>query len=343
MVSKTIGGALAAALLGAAMLVAPGPAGASPEHPTLAETNAVVDVLQFRGAMQTDPAKAVATYAVDPGRAALTGLGRQLAAAGINTGAGWRYLLGTSVFTVTGAGVGTSIAVFYNPWVDSALFTVWGPSGKSRRIVDAAWVPGDLVRMAGAQIDPTPLWLRGKAYRPDALAQAVTVTVRAIETRFGDPAKAAAWRDTLGVKDAATFNRLITPMLALTLHETLLRIKALAAPGRQDDPKLTPLRAAVVRFARTVATSGFGDPLSEARETTAPMRRVMERINPENMGGLAPVAFVAGDGQVTVFFASTATADYAISVRFVETAGAYAPAQIEFLPYAAIYRAAAGS
>jgi hypothetical protein len=43
----------------------------------------------------------------------------------------------------------------------------------------------------------------------------------------------------------------------------------------------------------------------------------------------------------TVFFASTATADYALSARFAERVSGYAPQQLEFLPYAAVYQVAA--
>lgn len=116
-------------------------------------------------------AKAIAGFSADYGRASLGGLDGQMKAAGINTGAGWRYLLGTAVFVMPGAGQKKSLVIFYNPWVDSALFTLWQPVGKGRKIVDAAWVPGDLVRKARAQIDPQPLWLRGKGYPLGGLSQ----------------------------------------------------------------------------------------------------------------------------------------------------------------------------
>lgn len=321
-------------------LAAAGPAAASSAHPTLAEVNAVVDVLRFRGMMRTDPAKAIATYSADYGRTSLVALDGQMNSAGINMGAGWRYLLSSSVFTATAVAQKKSLIVYYNPWTDSALFTVWQPVGKYRRIVDAAWVPGDMVRKPHAEINPMPLWLRGTGYRPDTLAQSVVVTVNAIETRFGDPGNVLAWRRTLGIQDAATYNRLVPPMLALTLDESLLRVKALAVPGKGEDPRLTPLRAAAFRIMRTAHSKGFAPLLAEAKDTTAPMKALLSRINPQTMIGLAPVAFVAGPHHVTMFFVSMASADFMISARFVEKGRAYAVAQFEFIPYAAVYKVA---
>ena len=340
MLRNSIGKTLATLTMSVGLFAGTAPTSASPQHPTLSEVNSIVDVLKFRGTMQVDPGKAIASYSVDYGRASLNTFDKQMKAAGINTGAGWRYLLSTSVFTATGLTQRKMLVVFYNPWVDSALFTVWQPVGKYRRIVDAAWVPGDLVRKTGAEINPMPLWLRGKGYRPDTLAQAVVVTTKAIEDRLGDPKKVPVWRKTLGITDAKTLNRLIMQMLAFTLDETLMRVKALAVPVKGEDPKLIPLRTAALRLIGTSRTKGFTPLLAEAKDTTAPMKAILARINPKTVIGLAPVAFVAGKGEVTMFFASMASADYMISARFVESGTAYALAQLEFIPYAAVYRAA---
>lgn len=316
------------------------PASASPEHPSLTEVSAVVEALRFRGTMLTDPVRAITTYSTGYGRQSLDMLDGQMKAAGITGVAGWRFFLGTSVFTAIGIAEKKTLFVFYNPWIDSALFTVWQQVGKRRHVVDAAWVPGDLIRKSHAQIDPKPLWLRFKSYRPDALGHEVIATTDAIETRFGNPKNVANWRHTLGIDDAKTFNRLIVPMLALTLDETLLRLKALAVPASNEDAKFPALRAAVLGFLKDLTGRGFARPLTQAKETTATMKVALLRFNPRTMSDIAPVAYVAGSANITVFFASTKTADFCISVRFTEHGGTYTPAQIELIPYAATYQAA---
>lgn len=332
--------ALAAVLLLTAAL-APTALRAGPAHPTLLEVNGVVDMLGFRGGMLADPGATVAAFAAAPARGRFAAIDKQMSEAGSGA-AGWRLLLGTAVFTAAGLNQPRTLVVFYNPWVDTAVFTLWQARSDRWRIIDIDWAPGDLVRQAAAEVDPRPLWLRGEAYRPETLAEAVATTVKAIETRFADQKQIAAWRDTLGIEDSRDHDTYIAPILAMRLYETQMRLKALAVPTSGEDPRLALLRASVAGLIEMVTTEGFAKPLAEAGDTTAPMRQALAMINPKTMNGLSPVAFVAGEGQATVFFASIATADYTLSARFAESAAGYALQQLEFIPYAATYQLAVG-
>lgn len=316
----------------------PAPLHADPLKPTLSEVAAVTEVLRFRDAMIADPDKAIRAFAAGAGRDQLNAVAKDMAEAGSGR-AGWRYLLGTSVFTAAGLNGPRTLVVFYNPWVDTALFTLWQGQRGARRIVEAEWVPGDLVREAQPEIDARPLWLRGEVYRPEALAQAVVTTVKAVETRFAEPL-IPAWRDTLGIKDGRAYRRYVAPIVAMRLYETQLRLKALAVPTPGEDARLAPLRAAVAALTKTARTEGFKKLLDEAKATTAPMRAALGKINPATMQRLGPVAFVAGDGHATVFLASGASADFALAARFAERVSGYALQQLEYIPYAATYRAA---
>lgn len=328
---------IAIALIGVAALTA-SPLRADPAHPTAKEVNSVVDMLRFRSGMLATPNKSVSTYAIGTARGQFAAINKQMTSASGGI-AGWRYLLGTSVFTTAGLNEPRALIVFYNPLIDTAVFTVWEARKEGRRIVDIDWVPGDLVRQANGAIEPRPLWLRGEVYRPQALVDEVVATVKAIETRFGDVKQIGTWRDTLGIQDAKRHNAQVTPMLAARLFEAQLRINALANPAKGEDPKLTPLRTAVVGLIKTIGTEGLAKPLAEAKDTSAPMKQMLGKINPKTMQGLGPVAFVAGESHATVFLASTLTADYVLSARFAERASGYALQQLEFIPYAATYQA----
>ncbi|WP_148259281.1 hypothetical protein [Polymorphum gilvum] len=326
-----------AALFWLAGAIAPGssPAMADADRPTLAEVTAFQHVLRFRDAMISDPKAAIRSLTTRSGRRQLDAIAEEMDEAGSGS-AGWRTLLGTSVFTVEGLASERRLVVFYNPFVDTALFTVWD----GKRIAEAEWVPGDLVRAADAEIDPQPLWLRGAQYRPEALAQAVVATVSALERRFAGDA-IAGWRRGLGIEDGRAYRRYVAPIVAVRLYEAQMRLKALAVPTTGEDPRLAQLRAAVAGLLRSVRTQGFAGPLAEAGDTSGPMRDALSRINPRLMDALAPVAFVAGEGHATVFLTSAATADFAISVRYAQTASGYALRQLEYLPFAAIHQAAA--
>ena len=331
---------IAASLVCAATLT-PSSLRADPAHPTAKEVNSVVDMLHFRSGMLADPAKTVSNYATGAARRQFAAIDKQMTTASGGPD-GWRYLLGTSVFTAVGLNEPRALIVFYNPWLDTAVFTVWEAGRDGRDIVDIDWEPGDLVRQANTAIEPRPLWLRGEVYRPQALVDEVVATVKAVETRFADTTRIANWRDTLGIRDARRYHTDVTPMLATRLIAAQLRINALANPAEGEDPRLTPLRTAIVALIKTIGDEGFAKPLADANDTSAPMKQMLGKINPKTMQGLAPVAFVAGDGHATVFFASTATADYALSARYAGDASGYALRQLEFIPYAAIYQASAG-
>jgi len=312
---------------------------ADPAHPTASEVTSVAYMLDFRSGMSADPGKTVAKYAVGAARTQFAAIDKQMAKAG--SGAlGWRYLLSASVFTAAGLNERRALIVFYNPWVDSAVFTVWEQQREGRRIVDIDWVPGDLIRQT--EIDPVPLWTRGEGYRPELLSQAVVTTVKAIETRFGDASKIAGWREALGLKDERQYDAFVAPILAMRLYNAQLRIKALAVPTQGEDPKLMPLRTAIVDLVKTAQKDGFANLLVQARDTSPPMKTLLGKINRKTMAGLAPVAYVGGEGHATVFLASTQTADFALSARFAERMSGYSLQQLEFIPYAAIYQATVG-
>ncbi len=330
--------AIIAASFVCAAALAPSGLCADPAHPTAKEVNSVVDMLRFRSGMLADPTTTIAAYAESAARRQFAAIDKQMTNASGGP-AGWRYLLGTSVFTTAGLNEPRALIVFYNPWIDTAVFTVWEARKEGRRIVDIDWVPGDLVRQANAAVEPRPLWLRGDLYRPQALVDEVVATVKAVEARFADARRIGRWRDTLGIKDARSYNSRIAPILAARLFEAQLRINALANPGNGEDPRLAPLRTSVVGLIKTLATEGFDKPLAEAKDTSPAMNKLLVKINPKTMQGLAPVAFVAGDGYATVFLASTMTADFALSARYAERVTGYTLQQLEFMPYAALYQA----
>src|SRR5690606_5527940 len=140
-----------------------------------------------------DPAGTVAAMATGAAAERLGAMQEAMDAAGSGSD-GWRYLLGTAVFTVAGIDRARTLVVFYNPWIDIGLFTVWQGETGNRRLTDAEWLPGDVIRQPAPEIDARPLWLRAPAYPPGALIGELAETVRSIETRF--PAGgAASWRN----------------------------------------------------------------------------------------------------------------------------------------------------
>lgn len=326
------------AMAGAGVLVAPSTTGADPMRPTLSEAGTVAAVLRFRSDMMVHPQETIRLFSGGLAtRRQFNAIGKAMAEVGSGD-AGWRYLLGTAVFTAKGLDQSRTLVTFYNPWIDAALITIWNTDAGERKIIDVEWVPGDMIRAPNAGIVPQPLWLRGRVYRPQAVVDSVVTTVRAIETRLPERG-IEDWRETISIGSAGAYQRFVWPLLAVRLYETQMRLKTLVFETEGEDPLLKPLRAAVGDLMRLARTEGFSGLLAQAGDTTAPMRAALGRVHPWTMQGLAPVAFVAGEGHATVFFASTVTADFVLSARFAERNSSYELQQLEYLPYAAVYQA----
>lgn len=310
---------------------------ADAEHPTALEATSLVEVLKFRGGMVADPDAAIAVAHDVPAEALQRILGHMDTAGSGSDG--WRYLLATSVFTAAGVDADVMLAVFYNPWVDVAVFTEWRLSDGKRTLSDVEWAAGDLVRAADPQIEPRPLWLRGEGYRPQTLAEAVVLTVRAIEERLAGDFARENWRGVLGLDTMSDVDGLVSPMLALRVFEAQVRLKALAARTEGEDATLAPLREATLRLVTTAAGEGFVPLIEEAADTREPMRAALSAMHKQTLRGLAPVAYIVGDGEAMVFLASLLTADFMIAARFDERLSGYALRQLDYVPYAAVYQA----
>lgn len=313
------------------------PAFADAASPTAREAQSLVEVLTFRGGMASNPEATIAAVQDVPGEALRRILGHMDTAGSGSDG--WRYLLASSVFTAAGLDADVMLAVFYNPWVDVAVLTEWRLSDGKRTLSDVEWAAGDLVRAAGPQIEPRPLWLRGEGYRPQTLADAAVLTIRAVEERLAGDVARENWRGILGLDDMSDTEGLLSPMLALRVFEAQARLKALAVRTEGEDALLAPLRAATLRLVTTAAGEGFAPLLEEAGDTGEEMRAALSAMHPQTLRGLAPVAYIAGDGEAMVFLASLLTADFMIAARFDERLSGYALRQLDYVPYAAVYQA----
>ena len=320
-------------------LLAPSPALADPMQPNRLETMGLVEVLKFRGAMVADPQDTMAGIGSVAARESLQRITGYMEEMGSGP-SGWRFLLGASVFTGSALNEPAMLVVFYNPFIDAALFTEWRIEGDTRTLADIEWVPGDLVRSDDPTVDLAPLWMRSGDYPPAALADAVVDTVAALERRFGDAFAAENWRGLIGVEDISEFDAFLSPIVAARLFESQLRLAALATPKDGEDPHLAPLRQATVGVIETAAKDGFAPLLEQADETSEVMRAALSAINPLTMQGLSPVAYVVGEGQVIVFLSSILTTDFTIAARFEEQQSGYNLRQLEFIPWAATYQAA---
>ncbi len=314
------------------------PLAASPAQPTPREVEALLATLRLRDGLINRPDEAIAALGSAPARDALAAMSQAMQEAGSGAD-GWRFLMATSVFDMTGAeGPDPALTLYYNPWTDNALITEWREQDDGFRLADAEWLPADLIRAPGGEIDPRPPWLRTGDARSRALSEGMIATIDAFEAAFALPAARRDWRARLGVGDRAAVAEYLSPLLALRIYENQLRLRALAVPAEGEDPLLAPLRKSVLALIRVAESQGFAPLVEHARDTTPEMAAMLTAMAPGTLQGLAPVALVADRDEVLVYLASPLSADFAIAARYVlEGADAATPRlrQLDLILYAA--------
>ncbi|GEM_PF-6063200 len=320
----------------ALLLGFPATGGASPEHPNRAEVMDIYLAMDFRNAMIDDPEDVAAKARTHAARASLQAMNAAMEEWGSGPD-GWRYLMGASVYAATGVGAAQTFVMFYNPWVDTAVITEWQYLPESLELIDLEWLPGDLLR--GSEIDPLPAWQRAGAHPSIAMISALAATVDAFEAKFDNPAFVANWRRGLGVENREDVAEFLSPLIALRVFENQMRLQAIEYSAVEEDPLFQPLREAVVAFIVTAVTDGFSPLLEQASRTPPDLADVIAQIQPETMQGLAPVAYIADDDEVLVYFASPLTADFVLSAVYERHSAALRLRVLDFVPYAASYQA----
>jgi hypothetical protein len=142
--------------------------------------------LAFREQARFDAPGARTKWATPEGRARLKDLDDALFPT-INPGLGWAFFFETSV-----AAPGTAVedrlpVLFYNPWADVALVTVWDAGS---RLADVEAIAGECLRRTGeAPFGGGRRWMTLGAYGPAAVGGLTARTLLAFEQGF----RAGAW------------------------------------------------------------------------------------------------------------------------------------------------------
>jgi hypothetical protein len=142
-----------------------------------------------------------------------------------DAGLGWAFFFETSVVDTGSASEDRLPVLFYNPWADVALVTVWDADGK---LADAEVLAGDSLRRQGeAPYGGGRGWLTAGAYGPAAVGGLTARTLLAFEKQFRDGPWISsslrqtypAWKDdasleaarlACGLQLAQTFQDLVT-------------------------------------------------------------------------------------------------------------------------------------
>jgi len=142
--------------------------------------------LEFRQAARFDTPQAVKDWTEGKARERFKELDGNLWPA-VNPGLGWAFFFETSIVDTGTPSKDHLPVLFYNPWADVALITVWNPAGKMNA---AEVIAGDCLRRGGElPVGGGRGWLTLGAYGPSAVGGLTARTLLAFEKGF----KGSAW------------------------------------------------------------------------------------------------------------------------------------------------------
>lgn len=211
--------------------------------------------LEFRQEARFDAPAAVAKWGGETAQARFGELDEALWPT-VNPGLGWAFFFETSVVTSGSPSEDRLPVLFYNPWADVALVTLWSQEG---RLEDAEVLAGDSLRRQGeAPFGGGRGWLTAGAYGPAAVGGLTARSLQSFETTFQDrswnasalreaypawkePASLEAARLACGLQLAQVFEDLVAFSQSGDGAARAAYIEALTQGGRGQAEELTAL------------------------------------------------------------------------------------------------------
>ena len=244
----------------------------------------------------------------------------------------WASVLRPTTYETTFVGPDDALVLFYNPWSDIGLITLWQPVGSSLGITDSELVPGDCIRNRGKP--PFSLrrhWLRMDELPVLAVAKSTYQTLVAFQKAF-EPASGEAlgsptqWRQRLGgllnpeIRDAGVLNAAI--MLSMTFDD--LRKYRL-------DPKLAPVRKATEATLALLKAGRQDEALRTADRMNAAARKELAVDMTAHWGEMKVVAIADVATMTFVFLDSDAEGGLFASFFFHKQPGGAVLKRIDFM------------
>jgi hypothetical protein len=252
---------------------------------------------------------------------------------------GWSYFLNTSIIALGNASGKEPVVAFYHPWSDVFLLTSWKVDQNGPKITDAEMLMGDFVRRGGAMpLDPSPLWVRARMFKPLAVGLEAGQSVRAFETLYPAAIK-GGWREQIpNLDDRELVEELNYAGASLLLARNVAEIQEFSVAGKPDDARLGAIRKETARLLDAGRKGKLEAILKGADETIPAAKNALLQIPPGTFATYQPVSFLLGEDACVVFLAPTGSADYFVSCIFKGKGAKQKLARLDLVSYAVMYQ-----
>lgn len=250
---------------------------------------------------------------------------------------GWSYFFHGAIYVVCPHHAEGAVALFYHPWSDTALLTLWQSFNGRSLVIRADVVPADLVRNPSSlKVDLTPAWLRDlERMSPHlTLPLAAGETLRAFVAMF--PVEAAqlsappprAPRDQLEILlDNAGFMKTYGAIASVRL------LKCLEGVQRYDaDRSVAPYREMTDKVQTQLARGDFSPLAGPTSETLPETLSLLLRLQSE-LAGYSPVAFTASPQACQVFLSHPAEPKNVLALWYETRGGQLGLRRVDFISH----------
>jgi hypothetical protein len=294
----------------------------------------IEDVGVFRSAAARQPGEAWRRYLTQGASERLQGVEKYFLD-GLPSEIGWSYFFHGALHVVSPYHEQTAVAVFYHPWSDTALITLWQRRQGRSLIIRADVVPGDAIRApAQARVDLPPLWLR----QVDQIAPVLTVpmaageTLRAFTAMFPSeaakqktPVRSAARDELESVLESGSRMELLGAVAAARLRKCFDGLQRYATA-----PELAPIREMTGKLQAELSRGDFnslGGPTGETLpETLALLLRLQAQLP-----GFSVLAMTTTPNSTQVFLGHPGEPRYVLAVWYEIPGGAPRLRRVDFI------------
>lgn len=246
--------------------------------------------------------------------------------------AGWTLFFNAAIQVHADKTGKSPLIGFYNPYSDLFLIGVWESDDGLYQMTDAELLLGDWLRVDNKELDIAAQWLRGPAYRPQALAQSVAETILSFEQVFASVTR-ADWRSKLAIlTDSFLQEGFNSPIATIRLQQQFENVTAFAnaEPGHA---LVARFRNATIDVIDEIVGQGIESVLATADETVTNTAEVLQAASPEWFDELRVAAVVTDEMTGLVFLAPTKQTRVSLVFRFEGGASARHIKRFDLIDY----------
>ena len=233
---------------------------------------------------------------------------------------GWAFFFRTSLVTGAPEQGGRKPVLFYNPWADIGLVTVW----KGQEVVDLEMVPGKVLRQGGCPPYGGGLaWARQDSYGPHGVGYITAHTLWAFERAFAKKTDLQHVIPALAESNGPGAMRVACGLQMAQVVHSLVDF---------SEPMNNPVRLAFIRMLAEGNRS-----VGRAAQVEAASAEALRKLPDEAWASFRPAVMVDTGDRVLVMAHCGANRDLFLGVVFRRSEGELALERLDLMSFNACY------